>query len=142
MSISKRNGVTVFVCRAFDHIDGCGISLSEKFAVADKSSKGRGRQDERAGLPNVVKLAVGMQVMVTFSVETNLDVANGARGVVVGIVLDKDEDSELWSSTRVVELKKMPAYVLVRLWRTKAKQLDGGRRASTGCDGANAWRKP
>jgi len=72
-----------------------------------------------------------------------LDVANGARGVVVGIVLDKDEDSErLWSSTGVVELKKMPAYVLVRLRRTKAKQLDGGRRASTGCDGANAWRKP
>lgn len=124
-TISKHNGVTLFSCRAFDHIDGHEITLSEKFAIASKNSRGRGRQDERAGLPNLVELAIGMQVMVTYNVETELDVANGSRGEIVGIVLDKDEPGELQSPTGVVELKCMPAYVLVKLQRTKAKRLEG-----------------
>ena len=124
-TISKHNRVTLFVCRAFDHIDKCEITLSEKFVVASKESKGRGRQDERAGLPNVVELAIGMQVMVTFNVETELDIANGSRGEIVGIILDETRSSQLQSQAGVVELKRMPAYVLVKLHRTKASKLEG-----------------
>lgn len=46
-----------------------------------------------------------MEVMVTFNVETQLDVANGARGVVQQII--------------------PPECVLVRLYRTKATQIPG-----------------
>ncbi|KAF8433225.1 hypothetical protein L210DRAFT_3412351, partial [Boletus edulis BED1] len=91
----------------------------------NKQSKGRGRQDERAGLPNVVELAIGLQVMVTFNVETDLDVANGSQGEISGIVLAQDEACETRSSSGVVELSQMPAYVLVKMQRTKAKRLDG-----------------
>jgi len=42
--------------------------------------KGRQQQSRRNNdLPNVVKLAVGMKVMVTANIETDLDVTNGAR---------------------------------------------------------------
>jgi hypothetical protein len=54
--------------------------------------KGRQQQSRRNNdLPNVVKLAVGMKVMVTANIETDLDVTNGARGEIVGIILHPDE---------------------------------------------------
>ena len=39
-TISKHNGVTLFICRAFDHVDEREITLSKKFVVASKESKG------------------------------------------------------------------------------------------------------
>ncbi|KAJ7106320.1 hypothetical protein C8R44DRAFT_987416 [Mycena epipterygia] len=42
-------------------------------------------------LPNVIEIAVGMKVMVTSNIETDLDLANGARGEIVDIILDPDE---------------------------------------------------
>ena len=58
-TILKRNGVTLFIYRAFDHTDGRKISLSERFTNADSrwNLKGRRRQDERAGLPDMAELA-------------------------------------------------------------------------------------
>lgn len=61
--------------------------------TSSKISKGRGKQDEKAGLLNVVGLAIRMQVMVTFNVQTDLDVTNGSWGEIAGIVLDKCETS-------------------------------------------------
>ena len=92
-TMAKRSGVTLFICKAYDHINGRSLTLSEKFAVVSKNSKGRGRQDERASLPNVVEL----QVMVTFNVKTDLDVANGSRGEIVGIFFR----STCWSNCSV-----------------------------------------
>ncbi|KAH7904529.1 hypothetical protein BJ138DRAFT_1019029, partial [Hygrophoropsis aurantiaca] len=83
-----------------------------------------GKSDEHGGLPNDMELAVGMEVMVMFNVETDLDVANGACGEVIEIVLDERETA-FDPSKLFVELEYPPTYVLIRLMRTKADQLEG-----------------
>ncbi|KIJ58098.1 hypothetical protein HYDPIDRAFT_34496 [Hydnomerulius pinastri MD-312] len=94
--------------------------LSEKFAVATKPRKQQGKNDQHAGLPNIIDLAIGMHVMVTFNVEIDLDLTDGARGQIVEIVLDEHET--MFSSTdAVIELDYPPAYVLVKMNQTKAK---------------------
>ena len=37
------------------------------------------------------EIAIGAEVMVTLNIHTDLDVANGVRGVVEGLVLDERE---------------------------------------------------
>ncbi|KAH7924255.1 hypothetical protein BV22DRAFT_1047590 [Leucogyrophana mollusca] len=120
----QRNMTQLFLCKALDTIQGRALTLKERFAVATKQQGRCGKSDERAGLPNIVELAIGMKVMVTFNVETDLDVANGARGEITDIVLDEHE-AAYSTSQSVVELDYPPAYVLIRLNRTKAAQLDG-----------------
>jgi len=71
----------------------------------------------------MVELAVGMKVMVTENVETDLDLTNRARGEVVSIVLHPDEPSP--GNKLVVTLKHLPAYVLIKLSQTCSTQLDG-----------------
>jgi len=64
-----------------------------------------------------------MEVMVMFNVSTDLDVANGAHGHIVDIVLDlREELSNIPSNT--IELQYPPIYVLVAMIRTKAVALD------------------
>lgn len=54
-----------------------------------------------------------MKVIITFNVETDLDVANGARGEVVEIVLDERESNfSLRLKCCCHELRYPPAYVL------------------------------
>jgi hypothetical protein len=62
-----------------------------------------GKRDERAALPNRVELAIGMHVMVTFNVETDLDIANGSRGEITKIVLDERE-TEFSPTAAIMEL--------------------------------------
>jgi len=52
-----------------------------------------------------------------------LDIANGARGEIVDIVLDPEEPPI--ANERIVRLTRPPAYVLVKLTRTRAAQLEG-----------------
>ena len=59
----------------------------------------------------------------TQNVETDLDIANGARGEIVDIKLDpKESDHE--NGSRVV-LAHLPAYILVKMMKTRTSQLDG-----------------
>ncbi|KIO23538.1 hypothetical protein M407DRAFT_9370 [Tulasnella calospora MUT 4182] len=67
-----------------------------------------------------------MKVMVTYNVETELAIANGARGTIVDIVLDENEP-EFERDDPEVELVYPPAYVLVKLDRSKGTQLEGLR---------------
>lgn len=115
-------GETLFICRAQDRIGGKELTLSERQAIAQKkgSGKRKGRK-ERGGLPNIVELARGMEVMVTYNVDTDIDVANGARGRIVDIILNEEETADL--NRDVVKLDAMPAYILVQMDRTKAPQL-------------------
>ena len=65
-----------------------------------------------------------MKVMVTNNVETDLDITNGARGEIVAISLHPNE--RLVDETEaIVHLQYMPAYLLVKLARTRAGQLEG-----------------
>src|SRR5882762_9281874 len=61
--------------------------------------------------------------MVTENIETDLDVTNGARGEIVDIILHPDEPP--LSSEPIVTLKHLPSYVLIKMQRTRATQLDG-----------------
>ena len=54
-----------------------------------------------------------MKVMVTENVETDLDIMNGARGKIFGIVLHQDEPD--CGQNPIVELKYLPAYLLIKL---------------------------
>ncbi|KII89502.1 hypothetical protein PLICRDRAFT_175676 [Plicaturopsis crispa FD-325 SS-3] len=65
-----------------------------------------------------------MKVMVTFNVQTDLDVANGSRGEIVDIILDEGEESYTPDAPRIV-LRRPPLYILVELDRTKASALEG-----------------
>jgi ATP-dependent exoDNAse (exonuclease V) alpha subunit len=70
-----------------------------------------------------VKLAIGMKVMVTDNIETDLDITNGARGEIVDIILHPDEPPI--GNSPVVHLQYVPSYVLVKLTRTRAAPLEG-----------------
>lgn len=93
--------------------------------MAAKPKTGRGRNHhERAGLADKVEIAIGMEVMVTFNIATDLDVANGARGHIVDIVLDtREEVSAIPSQT--VQLQHPPIYILVQMICSKALPLEG-----------------
>jgi hypothetical protein len=54
-------------------------------------------------------MAIGMKVMVTENMETDLDVVNGSRGCIVNIILDVDEPPIPYDP--VVKLKKLLAYL-------------------------------
>ncbi|KAF8603660.1 hypothetical protein BDV93DRAFT_441959 [Ceratobasidium sp. AG-I] len=68
-----------------------------------------------------------MPVLVTYNVETELDIANGSRATIERIIAHPD--SELPSldagDTETIHLSRPPLCVLVRLARTKAKALEG-----------------
>jgi len=118
-------GVSLVNCPASDTVQGQSLTLEERFAVAAKPKTGRGRNHhEWAGLADEVEIAIGMEVMVTFNVATDLDVANGTRGHIVDIVLDtREEVSAIPSQT--VQLQHPPIYILVQMIRSKALPLEG-----------------
>ena len=118
-------GLTLLMCAAFDTVEGRPLNLEEKVALATKPKRGsRNKRHEHGGLPDEVELALGMEVMVTFNVSTNLDMANGARGHIVDIVLDEKEQAPE-GRTHFMRLEYPPLYVLVAMNRTKATPLDG-----------------
>ncbi|KAG8744135.1 hypothetical protein FRC10_010704 [Ceratobasidium sp. 414] len=77
------------------------------------------------GLADTVPLAKGMKVMVTYNIETELDVANGVLGIVERIILHDGAIDSTTSDRNTLVLTRPPAYVLVRLSRTKAGPLAG-----------------
>ena len=66
-----------------------------------------------------------MKVMVTQNVETDLDITNGARGTIVGIILHPDEPMISNAEAQTVKLQRLPIYMLAKLNRTRATQLAG-----------------
>lgn len=92
------------------------------FPTEDGNSGSKG---DPAGLPDTVQLAVGMKVMVTYNIETELDVANGARGTVERIIVHDMDNREAGVQGHIQRLARPPVCVLVRLWRTKVKALLG-----------------
>ncbi|OSC97674.1 hypothetical protein PYCCODRAFT_1330794, partial [Trametes coccinea BRFM310] len=106
----------LFICPAEDTVNRRPLTLKERYALACRNKT----QQRRRGkdLPEEVEIAEGMQVMVTTNIETDLDIANGARGEVVKIVLHPDEPPI--TDEAIVKLRYPPAYILVRLHRTRA----------------------
>ncbi|KIO05471.1 hypothetical protein M404DRAFT_141397, partial [Pisolithus tinctorius Marx 270] len=75
-------------------------------------------------LSNKVELAIGMEVMVTFNVATDLDLVNGAQGHVVDIMLDSRECVKC-TEKNIVQLQYPPLYVLVEMKHTRVNALEG-----------------
>ena len=84
---------------------------------------GPDRRQRDKGLPEYIHLAIGMKVMVTNNLQTDLDVMNGARGVVVDIILNPEEPP--FEDGSLVELKHPLECVLVKLSRMRAAALLG-----------------
>ena len=108
----------LFVCPSLDTIKGSPLTLEERYALANLPRNGRKRDK---GLPEFIHLAIGMKVMVTNNLQTDLDITNGARGVITNIILSPDEPPLEEGS--VVTLKNLPECVLVKLSRTRAAAL-------------------
>lgn len=116
---------TLFHCKAQDRVDGrvdTRLTIEERCGILEKS-RGSGRNG-CGGLPDTVAVPLGLEVMVTYNVETEVDVANGARATIVGIVLDEAEPPFDGKAAEVT-LQYPPAYILVRMHRTKAPRLEG-----------------
>ena len=119
-------GKTIYVCNAEDTHKGRFLTIKEKCLLETH----RGKRDRKGGrnrvmkdLPFQIEVAVGMKVMITDNVETDLDITNGARGEIVGVVLHEDEPDP--QGETIVKLKYLPAYILVKLLRTRATKLQG-----------------
>ncbi|KAI5824427.1 hypothetical protein K523DRAFT_356856 [Schizophyllum commune Tattone D] len=109
----------LFVCSAEDRANHRPLSLSERMWMVQRKKNGRTKKD----LPETLALAIDAKVLVARNLATDLEVTNGARGVIVDIVLDPDEPDT--PSGSVVHLKYLPQYVLVKLDRTQAGKLEG-----------------
>ena len=118
-----RTGVQLFHCPAEDTIKGRSLSMLERLMVAQKKTRQSRNRQEHGGLPHQVDIAIGMKVMVTLNVDTELDVANGTRGELIDIVLDPREPPI--AHEQEVTLKYQPVYILVKLEHTKAVGLTG-----------------
>jgi PIF1-like helicase len=115
------SGERLYICDADDTIKGRHLTMAEKYALFSRN-KGSNRR-KRNVLPSRIHLARGMKVMVTNNIETDLDVANGARGEIVDIILHPEEPPV--ADEPIVRLQRMPAYILVKLTRTRASRLEG-----------------
>jgi len=109
------NGSQLFICPALNSIRGRPLSNIEWLALAVQKSK-------RETLKSYLPLAIGMRVLVTLNILTDVDLANGARGTIVGIGLHPDEVATL---NATVHLQHCPVYVLVKMDHTRAAALPG-----------------
>ena len=117
-SLAVRKECKLYVVVAQDTIRGRPLTLAERYALAVRNKNSGGQKD----LPEKLEVAIGMKIMVTTNVETDLDITNRAQGEVVDIRLHPDEPVTMGCT---VHLKYLPAYILVRLERTRASQLPG-----------------
>ena len=115
------SGQRLLVCHAEDSIKTKPLSLADRYALVQRSS-GDGRR-KRKDLPETIELAIGMKVMVTSNIATDLDITNGARGTIVDIMLNSEEPA--LEDGPIVTLKYLPQCVLVKLGHTRAARLDG-----------------
>ena len=74
-----RKKVPLLRCPAEDTTAGRPLTLHERCRAARTQPKRSKTRQERAGLSNVVELFVGMKMMITYNVMTDMDLANGAR---------------------------------------------------------------
>ena len=109
----------LFVCPALETIKGWPLTLEECYALANHTKNARRQRKE--DLPETILLAIRMEVMVTNNLQMDLDITNGARGIIVDIILSHDEPDLEEDSTII--LKSLPGCVLAKPNRTSAAAL-------------------
>jgi hypothetical protein len=79
------------------------------------------REEHRDGsLPDKLVMSVGMTVMVTFNVETDLDIANS-----IVFILDDREALRLSRTNTIIILSYLPVYILIKTQSTNFPTLLG-----------------
>ena len=122
--LCREKGRQIFKCIAHDTIRGREINMKERCILeAHRGKRNRGVYSVK-DLPFCIEIAIGMKVMVTNNIETDLDITNGARGEIIDIILHPDEPY-VDAKKPIVRLKHMPSYLLVKLSRTRATRLEG-----------------
>ena len=119
-----RTNRRLYVCSAEDTIAGNPVSNEEKIAIVTRS-KGSKTHTDHGGLAKEMEVAIGAPVMITHNIQTDLDLANGARGIIEGIVLDERERIIASTETHSIHLRYPPRYILVKLHHTKAPSFEG-----------------
>ena len=119
----EEKGERLYVITADDSIRGRPLSIRERYGVVGRKKGARG--SSKRDLPETLELAIGMKVMVTTNLMTDLDVTNGARGTIIDIIFDPGETVVPQHGQYEVHLKHVPSYILVQLERTRATQLEG-----------------
>ena len=104
----------LYICPAQDVIDGRPVTNEEKIAILTRT-KGSRSQTDQGGLMKETEIVIDAEVMVTLNIHTELDVANGVRKVVEGIVLDEQERQIGATEGHSIRLQYPPRYVLVKL---------------------------
>ncbi|KAF9780853.1 hypothetical protein BJ322DRAFT_982042, partial [Thelephora terrestris] len=79
------------------------------------------RRRRNKDLPESILLVIGMKVMATNNLQTDLDITNGARGVITDIILNQDKPP--LEAGSIAQLKFLPECVLVKLSHTRAATL-------------------
>ena len=113
----------ILECKAEETIKGKVLTVGEKYAANQRQLNLDSRQ-RKQDLPQTLQMAMGMKVMVTQNVVTDLDITNGAQGTIVDIWLHPDEPP-ICDLEPKIELKYLPSCVLVKLDHTRTSQLTG-----------------
>ena len=77
----------LFICKAEDIIQDRPLTISEWYAVALRGQEQKRQQQYQNKLLETINLAIGMKVMVTQNVETDLDITNGATALLLTLFL-------------------------------------------------------
>ncbi|KAE9409060.1 hypothetical protein BT96DRAFT_953836 [Gymnopus androsaceus JB14] len=76
----------IYICCAEDTVKGAELNLAEEYAMALRT-----KNETKSDLPETVSFAIGACVMVVQNINTDLDLANGAHGTIVDIILRPDK---------------------------------------------------
>ncbi|KIL55390.1 hypothetical protein M378DRAFT_46345, partial [Amanita muscaria Koide BX008] len=87
----KQTKRQLLISPAEDTKRGGVLSSAELFALAKRKYEAKRSSEDRTQLEDEIFLAKGMQVMLVTNIQTELDMANGARGTVYDILLDPRE---------------------------------------------------
>ena len=102
-------GQRLLICHAEDTIKTRPLPLSERYALAARGAGDGGQK--RKNLPEVIELVIGMKVMVTSNIATDLGITHGARPPL--------------GESSIITPEHLLQCVLVKLNRTRAARLDG-----------------
>ena len=91
----------IFHCKAEDTIKGQPFPLqpSDLVWLCEVQEKAKKMKKE------LINITVGMKVMVTQNVETDLDITNGAQGTIVGTTLHPDKPTVSKGTSQCMELQ-------------------------------------
>ena len=113
-----KTGNVHYVLYALDTCNDHPLSMQERLSIAHL------KLDVTNNLPNRVDLAIGMKAMIILNISTDVDLANGSRGLISDIILDSREILPDDTSTTIY-LTYPPAAILFRPFTDKTIKLPG-----------------